>query len=106
MRQDNMRYRPARFGGPVDEPFQVPDEFLAQANVNWLDPETVAAMVLEAVRENRPFVLDHTGYENADGGIDLRQVFAEHYVDYVLSAFDEVEAFERRAQGSGGRLRR
>jgi hypothetical protein len=45
-------------------------------------------MVLRAVRDNRPMVV-------TDGS--LRQVFMDTYVNVVMDAFDEADAFDREA---------
>ena len=48
-------------------------------------PEEVAAMVLRAVRQDRPVVVTDPSQ---------RQAFVDGYVDVVLSAFDDAEAYD------------
>jgi NAD(P)-dependent dehydrogenase (short-subunit alcohol dehydrogenase family) len=95
MRDNNARARPERFGGPGEGPVEVPDvvrELFADVGLTFRPAEEVAQMVLLAVRENRPIV-DTTPSD--------RKVFQETYVDPVLRAFDEVEAFERSLAALG-----
>jgi len=89
MRENNARYRPERFGGPGEGDVAVPDavrQLFADVNLVFRPAEDVAQMVLLAVRENRPIVVTSP---------DDRKPFQETYVDAVMQAFDEVEAFER-----------
>jgi NAD(P)-dependent dehydrogenase (short-subunit alcohol dehydrogenase family) len=86
MRENNGRYRPMRFGGPTDGEVPIDDDWVEQNEMRFLPPEEVAPIVLRAVRSNAPIVLDHS-YQ--------RPFFYEHYVNYVIAAFDEIEALER-----------
>jgi short-subunit dehydrogenase len=86
MKENNLRYRPERFGGPRNEGIKVPEESFSGIELVFLAPEAVAPMVLNAVRKNHPIVVDHA---------DQRRVFVETYANPVLAAFDEAEAFER-----------
>lgn len=86
LRENNLRYRPARFGGPADEPLHGNEDWLKQAKLSFLTPEEAAPFVLRAVRNNQAVALDHS---------DQRQVFLDHYVNHVMAAFDEAEAVER-----------
>ena len=87
MKENNARYRPARFGGPGTAPVHLPGKSDGVVgNLNFLPPEEIAPMVLQAVRKNRAFVLDHS---------DQRKYFTETYVNLVMEAFDNVEAFEK-----------
>lgn len=88
MGANNARYRPARFGGPSTGSLSLPEK--SRKKLEMLPPEHVAKMVLLAVRQNRPIVLDHS---------DQRRFFTETYVNPVMAAFDDVEAFERSAAG-------
>ena len=88
MGQNNARARPERFGGPGEGPVHVPDvvrELFADVGLTFRPAEDVAQMVLLAVRENRPIVVTTPSD---------RQIFQETYVEPVLKAFDEVDAFE------------
>jgi NAD(P)-dependent dehydrogenase (short-subunit alcohol dehydrogenase family) len=85
LRANNMRYRPPRVGGPSDEALKG-NARLQTTKLRFLTPEEVVPMVLLAVRKNAPVVVDHS---------EQRQLFLDHYVNHVLAAFDEAEAFER-----------
>jgi hypothetical protein len=80
-----MRYRPARFGGPGQGGVDVDPDWVASNNMTFLAPEEVAPMVLRAVRNNAPMVLDHA---------NQRSWFFDHYANYVLEAFDEAERYD------------
>jgi NAD(P)-dependent dehydrogenase (short-subunit alcohol dehydrogenase family) len=97
MSQSLARYRPQRFGGPIEGPIVAPDVvrriFEEQQRV-WRPAEEVAEMVLLAVRENYPIVVTDS--------LD-RNVFQETYVNALMAAFDRVEAFERSLGDRAGR---
>jgi len=93
MKDNNARYRPARFGGPKQEGVHVPTESFAHTEIVFRSPDEVAQMVLRAVRANRPMVMTEP---------KMRTAFKESYVDLVLAAFDEAEAFDREASRSAG----
>ena len=86
MRENNQRYRPTRFGGPRTEPVKLPGTFFDDTGIVFRSPDEVAQLVLRAVRANRPMVVTDAS---------RRKTFVETYVDLVMSAFDEVEAFDR-----------
>jgi NAD(P)-dependent dehydrogenase (short-subunit alcohol dehydrogenase family) len=86
MKENNALYRPARFGGPGQKVEIHTGNFFQKHPVTFLPAEEVAPMVLQAVRNNRPIVLDHS---------NQRQVFMDTYVAPMLAAFDEAEAYER-----------
>lgn len=73
--------RPARFGGP-GEPMKIPAGLAER--MSFRDPADVAEMVLRAIRNDRPIVLTDES---------RRQQFLETYVNHVLQAFDDVQAF-------------
>jgi short-subunit dehydrogenase len=89
MAQALPRYRPERFGGPLERPEEIPEAvkriFADQQRV-WRPAEEVAQMVLLAVRENHPIVVTDT--------LD-RDVFRKTYVEPIMEAFARVEEFER-----------
>ena len=85
MKDNNERYRPARFGGPGPGPVKVPDDWIHQ-NMDFVQPEWVAPMVLGAVRNNRRLVIDHS---------NQRQAWIETYQSLVLEAFDDIAEYER-----------
>ena len=86
MRDNNAKYRPARFGGPSDEQMHVPHASFKGNRLRFCTPDEVAPMVLQAVRDDRPFVFDHS---------EQRQQFRELYADVVEACFDDVERWEQ-----------
>jgi len=86
MHANNGRYRPDRFGGP-EAVAQV--QFTGNSQVHsspaFYRPEDVAPMVLDAVRNNRPFVFDHA---------EQRRLFRETYSDVVEACYDAAEVWE------------
>jgi NAD(P)-dependent dehydrogenase (short-subunit alcohol dehydrogenase family) len=86
--RNSPSYRPARFGGPSDQKVRRPEGFFEAANLAFRPPEEAAQMVLRAVRDNRPMVV-------TDGS--MRKIFMETYVNIVMEAFDEADAFDRQA---------
>ena len=88
---ETNRYRPARFGGPSQEPLKAaPRAFLQHTEkLHFRPPEEVAEMVMFAVRENRPIVVTDASQ---------REIFLRSYVDTVLAAFDDAAAYDERKQ--------
>jgi NAD(P)-dependent dehydrogenase (short-subunit alcohol dehydrogenase family) len=86
MRENNARYRPTRFGGPRSEPVKLPGTFFETTKLNFRSPDEVAQLVLRAVRDDRPMVVTDASQ---------RAAFLTSYVDLVMGAFDDVEAFDR-----------
>ncbi|HHX82648.1 MAG TPA: SDR family oxidoreductase [Pseudomonadaceae bacterium] len=86
MKDHNESYRPARFGGPRQEAVVVPEGSFKEIKLHFRQPEEVAPMVLRAVHRNQPMVVTDASQ---------RHVFQETYVDLVMSAFDEAEAYDR-----------
>lgn len=86
MNANNGRYRPARFGGP-QEPAAV--KFTGSSTIHsdqkFYHPEAVAPIVLNAVKNNRPFVFDHA---------DQRRFFKDTYSSVVEACYDDIEAWE------------
>ncbi len=82
------RYRPARFGGPMDRPVKL-SKSVAQTRktIHFRPPEEVAEMVLDALRDNRPMVVTDASQ---------RSIFVEELVDVAMAAFDAAEAYDRR----------
>lgn len=87
LRANNNKYRPAQFGGPTNEPLRGNEDWLKKNKdkLNFLTPETAAKMVIQSIKKNRPIVLDHS---------NQRDIFMERYVNPMLAAYDEAEAFE------------
>ena len=71
MKQNNARYRPAKFGGPGEGEVHV-GEANHGSRPAWTSsrPEAIAPMVLDAVKNNRAFVFDHP---------EQREYFRETY---------------------------
>jgi len=86
MKHNNQLYRPDRFGGPRNEPVKLPGTFFQDTGVKFRSPDDVAQMVLRAVRENRPMVVTDPSH---------RKTFEETYLDVVMRAFDDAEAFDK-----------
>jgi NAD(P)-dependent dehydrogenase (short-subunit alcohol dehydrogenase family) len=86
MRDHNAKYRPERFGGPSDEQMQIPHASFKDNRLRFLTPDDVAPIVLQAVRDNRPFVFDHS---------EQRANFRDLYSDVVEAGFDDIERWEQ-----------
>jgi short-subunit dehydrogenase len=93
MKENNARYRPERFGQAPEglaEPPQVAKDIMfadgQSGQVTFRAAEEVAEMVLLAVRENRPVVVTSP---------TDRRMFQQTYVDLMMAAFDDVQAFDR-----------
>jgi NAD(P)-dependent dehydrogenase (short-subunit alcohol dehydrogenase family) len=86
MKQNNALYRPARFGGPSEGEVHISDASLKDKDLSFYSPDSIAPMVLRAVRNNRPFVFDHA---------EQRRFFRETYADVVESCYDDIEAYEQ-----------
>jgi NAD(P)-dependent dehydrogenase (short-subunit alcohol dehydrogenase family) len=86
MKDNNERYRPARFGGPGPGPVRVPEGFMHENVTTFLPPEVIAPMVLRAIRNNRRIVFDHS---------NQRQIWIDTYQRIVLEAFDDVLEYEQ-----------
>ena len=84
MATENSRYRPARFGGPSTTALDLPDTAARQ-----LPASDAAAMVLEAVQENRPMVVTDSRFRGP-------YLANEHAI--ALAAFDDAAAFEARTK--------
>lgn len=89
MKDNNERYRPARFGGPGPGPVRVPEGFMHQNITSFLPPQEIAPMVLRAIRNNRRIVFDHA---------EQRRIWIETYQQLVFEAFDDAADYE---QGRG-----
>lgn len=83
---NNPRYRPARFGGPQEGPLHIHEASFKRNPIAMYSPESVAPIVLRAVRNNRPFVFDHA---------EQRQLFRDTYSSVVEACYDDIDAYER-----------
>jgi NAD(P)-dependent dehydrogenase (short-subunit alcohol dehydrogenase family) len=90
MKDNNERYRPARFGGPGPGPVRVPEGFMHENITAFLPPQQIAPMVLRAIRNNRRIVFDHA---------EQRKIWIETYQSLVLEAFDDVQEYEQQMRG-------
>jgi NAD(P)-dependent dehydrogenase (short-subunit alcohol dehydrogenase family) len=86
MKINNSSYRPARFGGPQTSVINVPEASFKNNPLSFYTPDGIAPMVLQAVRNNRPFVFDHA---------DQRRFFKETYSSVVEACYDDIETYER-----------
>lgn len=86
MKANNARYRPARFGGPGQGEVHVPQASFQHNPVPFYTPESIAPIVLRAVRDDRPFVFDHA---------EQRRFFRATYSDLVEACYDDIEAYEK-----------
>jgi NAD(P)-dependent dehydrogenase (short-subunit alcohol dehydrogenase family) len=96
MKDNNERYRPARFGGPGPGPVRVPEGFMHENITTFLPPEVIAPMVLRAIKNNRRIVFDHS---------DQRQIWIDTYQSIVLHAFDDALEYEQEMAAAAERPR-
>lgn len=96
LKENNARYRPERFGGPGEGRVESPEavrKIFANYKKVYRPAEDVAQMVMLAVREDRPIILTDS-YD--------RKIFQETYVAPLMTAFDEVDEFDRALRVRGG----
>jgi NAD(P)-dependent dehydrogenase (short-subunit alcohol dehydrogenase family) len=86
MKQNNARYRPAKFGGPGVGEVHVGEINHEQTSLRFYRPEDIAPMVLDAVKNNRAFVFDHP---------EQRHLFRETYAGIVEACYDAADVWER-----------
>lgn len=86
MKANNASYRPARFGGPGQGEVNVSDASFKDNPVTFFSPDDIAPMVLNAVRNNRPFVFDHP---------EQREAFRRTYSSVIEACYDDADAWER-----------
>lgn len=84
MKDNNARYRPARFGGPGEAELHVGNASATAKSMAFYSPDAVAPMVLDAVRNNRPFVFDHP---------EQRAEFRRTYSGIVEACYDAADAW-------------
>jgi NAD(P)-dependent dehydrogenase (short-subunit alcohol dehydrogenase family) len=89
---ESFALRPDRFGGPTDQTITLSAEWSAKNVVGFFEPEEVGPMVLQAVKDNRPIVVDHA---------NQREHFLDWYVEPVLAAFDTAADWERSRSPGG-----
>ncbi len=90
MKDNNASYRPARFGGPGEGGIKIPKEFAAHDDLVFRPADEVAKLCLQAVVNNRPMVISDAR---------MRKTFQDGYLQIVMGAFDDVDAFDRQLQG-------
>lgn len=100
MKDNNARYRPARFGGPGEDELHVTEASSVAHSHAFYTPEAIAPMVLDAVRNNRPFVFDHP---------EQREQFRRTYSGIVEACYDAADEWHARhgtpeANPEGARL--
>jgi len=86
MQERNGLYRPERFGGPHEQKIHIPEASFRDNPLKFYTPEGIAPIVLNAVRNNRPFVFDHA---------EQRQAFRDTYASVVESCYDDIAAYEK-----------
>jgi len=86
MKQNNARYRPAKFGGAGEGEVHVGEINHEQSSLKFFTPEAIAPMVLNAVKNNRAFVFDHP---------DQRELFRQTYSNVVEACYDDADAWMR-----------
>ncbi|WP_232494363.1 SDR family NAD(P)-dependent oxidoreductase [Novosphingobium kaempferiae] len=87
MKDNNARYRPARFGGPGEGEVHVTEASSVAHNHDFYTPQAIAPMVLDAVRHNRSFVFDHP---------DQRAHFRRTYSAVVEACYDAADEWHAR----------
>ncbi|WP_159980393.1 MULTISPECIES: SDR family NAD(P)-dependent oxidoreductase [unclassified Novosphingobium] len=100
MKENNPRYRPARFGGPGEGELEVTSASSVAHSHDFYTPEAIAPMVLEAVMANRAFVFDHP---------DQRTHFRRTYSGIVEACYDAADEWHAKhgtpeANPQGARL--
>lgn len=86
LKENNGRYRPERFGGPESViAVQFSGSDTTHSDLKFYKPEDVAPIVLNAVKNNRPFVFDHA---------EQRRYFHETYAQVVEACYDDIEVWE------------
>lgn len=86
MKDNNGLYRPERFGGPEKVgAVQFSGSDTTHSDINFYKPEDVAPIVMNAIKNNRPFVFDHA---------EQRRYFHETYSSVVEACYDDIEAWE------------
>jgi NAD(P)-dependent dehydrogenase (short-subunit alcohol dehydrogenase family) len=86
MNQNNARYRPAKFGGPGEGAVQISEASFKHKSMDFFTPDSIAPMVLQAIRNNRAFVFDHP---------EQREHFKRTYSAIVEACYDDAEAWHR-----------
>ncbi len=82
----NPGYRPAQFGGPREGAMVVPKESYVDNPVALYSPEAIGPIVLNAVRNNHPFIFDHSEHAKE---------FRETYAAVVEACFGHIAEWER-----------
>ncbi|MFC0205663.1 SDR family NAD(P)-dependent oxidoreductase [Novosphingobium soli] len=100
MKDNNARYRPARFGGPAKGQLEVTEASSVAHSHDFYTPDAIAPMVLDAVRHDRAFVFDHP---------DQRAHFRRTYSGIVEACYDAADAWHAthgtpQANPDGARL--
>ncbi|WP_052223235.1 SDR family NAD(P)-dependent oxidoreductase [Novosphingobium malaysiense] len=100
MKDNNARYRPARFGGPGETELHVSEASANAKSMAFYSPDAVAPMVLDAVRNNRAFVFDHPEH---------RAEFRRTYSGIVEACYDAADEWHAQhgtpeANPDGARL--
>jgi len=86
MKANNATYRPAKFGGPGQGEVVIGEASKDHTSMDFYTPDAIAPMVLDAVRNNRPFVFDHP---------EQREHFRRTYSGVVEACYDAAEQWHR-----------
>lgn len=86
MKENNAAYRPHRFGGPSESGVHVGHESFKNIAIDFYHPDAIAPIVLNAVKNNRPFVFDHP---------EQRTAFRETYSKIVEACYDDIDNWQR-----------
>lgn len=100
MKDNNARYRPAKFGGPSEVELHVSEASTTAKSMAFYSPEAVAPMVLDAVRNNRAFAFDHP---------EQREDFRRTYSGIVEACYEAADTWHAQhgtpeANPEGARL--
>jgi NAD(P)-dependent dehydrogenase (short-subunit alcohol dehydrogenase family) len=100
MKDNNARYRPARFGGPGEGELHVSDASTTAKSMAFFTPDAVAPMVLDAVLHDRAFIFDHP---------EQRAEFRRTYAGVVEACYDAADTWHQshgtpEANPQGARL--
>lgn len=85
MKENNASYRPLKYGGPQSGAVEISGSSAKSTPGIFYTPDDVAPIVLNAVKNNRPFVFDHA---------EQRALFKQTYSDIVEACYDDIQAWE------------
>ncbi len=86
MKENNASYRPAKFGGPSTGVVHVSADSAKTSSKSFYSPYDIAPIVLNAVKNNRPFVFDHAEHH---------ALFIEKYSGVVDACYRDIADWEK-----------